>query len=118
MKTILVVDDNPAMLDLTRQRLESASAYVVFTEARGSHAVETARHCKPDLILLDILMPGMLGSEVAAALHEDPALTHIKVVYMTSMLKAGDEQKSGNETVIGKPVHTADLLAIVALELA
>ena len=106
------------MIELTRQRLESAGAYTVFTESRGSHAVETARNCKPDLILLDILMPGMLGSEVAATVREDPALTHIKVVYMTSMLKAGEEQKSGVDTVIGKPVRTEDLLAIVASELA
>lgn len=118
MKTILVVDDNPAMIELTRQRLESAGIYAVFTETRGSRAVETARNCKPDLILLDILMPGVLGSEVAAAVHEDPALSHIKVIYMTSMLKAGQEQQSGADSVFGKPARTAELLAIVAQELA
>lgn len=117
MKTILVVDDDPAAIALTRRRLESTGTYSVFTETRGSHAVELARNCKPDLILLDILMPDMLGTEVAAAVHEDPALTHIKVVYLTSMLKAGAEQKSGKNIIIGKPVRTEDLLTIVAQQL-
>lgn len=117
VKTILVVDDDPATIELTRRRLESTGAYAVFTESRGSCAVEAARKCKPDLILLDILMPDMLGSEVAAAVHEDPALTHIKVIYLTSMLKAGEEQKSGENVIIGKPVRTEELLAIVAHEL-
>lgn len=117
VKTILVVDNDPATVELTRCRLESTGTYAVFSETRGSHAVEAARNCKPDLILLDILMPDMLGSEVAAAVHEDPALTHIKVVYLTSMLKAGEEQKSGKNIIIGKPVWTEELLAIVAQEL-
>lgn len=113
-----MVDDNPAMLELTRQRLESAGTYEVFTEARGSRAIETARNCKPDLILLDILMPGMLGSEVAAAVHDDPGLAHIKVIYLTSMVKAGEKQKSGENSVISKSIRSEELLAIIAQVLA
>jgi len=117
VKTILVVDNDQATIELTRYRLESTGAYAVFAETMGSRAIEAARNCKPDLILLDILMPDMLGSDVAAAVHEDPALTHIKVIYLTSMLRAGEEQKSGKNIIIGKPVRTEELLAIVAQEL-
>ena len=118
MNRILVVDDDPAMLELTRQRLESAGVYDIFTEARGSRALEAARNCDPDLILLDILMPGMLGSEVAAAVHDDPGLTHIKVIYLTSMLKAGEKHKSGESSIISKSIRCEELLAIVAQEIA
>lgn len=118
MKRILVVDDEPAVTRLVTLKLGSTGIYEVFAENRGSFAVAAARKFMPDLILLDILMPDLLGSEVAAEIHEDPTLKHIKVVYLTSMLKEGEEQKSGENIVIGKPISTEELLAVVAQELA
>lgn len=118
MKRILVVDDEPAVTRLVMLRLGSTGIYEVLVENRGSFAVAAARKFKPDLILLDILMPDLLGSEVAAAIHEDPTLNHIKVVYLTSMLKDGEEQKSGENIIIGKPISTEELLAVVAQALA
>lgn len=113
MKRILVVDDDPAIGRLAKLGLESTGAYGVFTENIGSRAVETAGECRPDLILLDIMMPGMDGSEVAAALHEDPALRHIKIVFLTALLSKGEQTKSGKHRVIGKPVTTHELVAII-----
>jgi CheY-like chemotaxis protein len=111
---ILIVDDDPVALKLHKLKLESTLAYEVFTESKGELAVEAARKCKPDLVLLDVLMPDLLGSEVAAALRADPLLKHIKVVYLTSMVKRNEEQHSGADPIIGKPVSTKDLLAVVA----
>ena len=113
MKKILIVDDNPKVLQLLKLKLESTGAYEVFTEAKGSLAVEAARKCQPDLALLDILMPDMLGSAVAASLHADPDLKHIKVVYITAMLKHDEKQRSGEDVIIGKPVSTEELVATV-----
>lgn len=113
MKKILIVDDEPQTLELLKLKLESTHAYEVFTESRGSLAVEAARKCQPDLILLDILMPDLLGSAVAAALHSDPELKHIKVVYITAMLKHDEEQHSGADIIIGKPVSTEELVSVV-----
>lgn len=113
MKKILIVDDEPQTLQLLKLKLESTHAYEVFAESRGSLAVEAARKCQPDLILLDILMPDLLGSEVAAALRADPLLKHIKVVYITSMLKHDEEQHSGADIIIGKPVSTEELVSVV-----
>ena len=104
MKRILVVDDDPAIGRLAKLGLESSGDYGVFTENIGSRAVASARQCRPDLILLDIMMPGMDGSEVAAALHEDPELRHIKIVFLTALLSKGEQTKSGKHSVIGKPV--------------
>ena len=118
MKKILIVDDEPKTLELLKQKLESTDAYEVFTESKGSLAVEAARKCQPDLILLDIMMPDLLGSAVAAAVHADPMLKHIKVVYITAMLKADEEQHSGADIIIGKPVSTEELVAVVDQVLA
>lgn len=113
MKKILIVDNELKTLEVLKLKLESTHVYEVFTESRGSLAVEAARKCQPDLVLLDILMPDLLGSDVAAALHADPELKHIKVVYITSLLKHDDEQRSGADIIIGKPVSTAELVSVV-----
>jgi len=118
VKRILVVDDDPAMTQLARLRLEAAGGYEVFTENRGSRAVEVARKCRPDLIVLDVMMPDMLGNDVAEAFHADPELRHIKVVFLTSMVRKGEERRSGQDIVIAKPIDADELLATIERELA
>jgi CheY-like chemotaxis protein len=117
MKRILVVDDDPAIGRLAKVSLESTGAYGVYTETMGARAVETARECRPDLILLDIMMPDMDGAEVAAALHEDLELKHIKVVFLTALLRKGEETVSGKHKVMAKPVTARELVAIIEQEL-
>jgi CheY-like chemotaxis protein len=117
MKTILVVDDKPSVTALYKMRIEADGRYEVFTENLGSRAVEAARKCRPDLIILDMLMPDMLGSEVAAELREDPALAHTKVVFVTALLKASEEKKAneaaGRYRVIAKPISSKDLFSAI-----
>ena len=117
MKRILVVDDDPANCRLAKLGLESTGAYEVRTENLGGRAVATAMEYRPDLILLDIMMPDMAGSDVAAALHEEPGLRHIKIVFLTSMLRKGEDTLSGKHSVFGKPVTTRELVAIIEQEL-
>jgi CheY-like chemotaxis protein len=117
MKKILVVDDKQSVTELYRKIIEADGRYEVFTENLGSHAVETARSCKPDLVILDVMMPDMLGSEVAAALRADPALAHTKVALVTAMLK-GNEEKNANEAtggnrMFGKPISRKDLFSVI-----
>jgi len=117
VKRILVVDDEPSNTLLVKLMLESVGIYEVFTENRGSLAVQAARECHPHLIFLDMMMPDMLGNEVAAALREDLALRHIKVVFLTSMIKKGEEKISGKNMVIAKPISTKELVAVIEKEL-
>lgn len=117
MKRILVVDDDPSVGRLAKLGLESTGAYAVFTENLGSRAVATARKYLPDLILLDVMMPDMDGSDVAAAFHDDPELLHIKIVFLTAMLHKGEDTQSGKHSVFGKPVTTLELVAIIEQEL-
>ena len=121
MKTILIVDDKPAVTSLYRRNLELAGGYEVFTENSASCAVETARKCSPDLIIMDILMPDMLGSEVVAKLHEDPALSHIKVIFVTAMLKENEVREAsefnGWHNVVAKPIGGKDLVSLIEHEI-
>lgn len=80
---ILVVDDDPDFLEATRAVLES-QPYSVTTAPNGVEGLEKARSLMPDLILLDIIMPGLDGFEVCRRVKEDPRLCHIPVIMITS----------------------------------
>jgi CheY-like chemotaxis protein len=122
MKKILVVDDKQSVTTLYRRLIEADGRYEVFTENLGSRAVETARQCRPDLILLDILMPDILGSEVAAEIRADPALADTKVVFVTAMLKPSDEKiasaTGGSYRILAKPISRKDLFLVINQALA
>jgi two-component system alkaline phosphatase synthesis response regulator PhoP len=112
-KRILVVDDDPAITRVVKLTLERTGRYAVQTENLGRKAIEAAREFVPDLIILDILMPGMLGSEIAAQLQSDPELRSIKFIFLTGAVTKGEELNSagriGGHTFVAKP-FTADEL--------
>jgi len=121
MKKVLVVDDEPAITRLVKLNLEATGAYEVLTENKASNAVSAARTFAPDLMLLDVMMPDMLGSDVAAAFNDDPALRHIKIVFLTAMLKKSEEsttgERGGKPRMLAKPITAAALVAAIEDEL-
>jgi len=97
---LLVVDDEPdAVLILARTLL--ARGYRVITAESGLQAVNLAKAEKPDLILLDILMPDMDGTQVAAALQEDPTTKNIPVIFLTCLITKKTQE-------LGLRYHDAD----------
>ena len=82
---VLVVDDEPDAVLILAKTL-SARGYEVTTAGRGQQAIMLAKAGKPDLILLDILMPDMDGTQVAAALQEDPTTRNIPVIFLTCLI--------------------------------
>ena len=116
-KRILVVDDEPAITRMIKLNLEQTGNYEVRTENLGRKAIEAAREFRPDLILLDVMMPGMLGSEIAAQLEADPELRAIKVVFLTAMVTKEEAQRSfgviGGHTFIAKPISADDLCRVI-----
>ena len=103
-KRILVVDDKPAMTGLIRGVLEKTGRYEVCTENPGRKVIEVAREFRPDLILLDVIMPGMLGSEIASLLEADRELRAIKLIFLTSIVSKEEAlrlngQHSGHDFV-------------------
>ena len=108
---ILVVDDDPKLTHLLRVILERLGGFEVSEENRSFAAVETARSCQPDLILLDVQMPGQDGGDVAAELKIDPVLNCTPIVFLTSLV-----DKSGCNDgirVLPKPVNPHELIRTV-----
>ena len=116
-KRILVVDDEPAITRMVKLNLEQTGRYEVRTENLGRRAIESARDFRPDLILLDVMMPGMLGSEIAAQLKADPELRVIKFVFLTAFVTKDEEIRSsghiGGHTFVAKPISADDLCRVI-----
>ena len=113
MKKILLVDDEEAVLELISATLEHANEYQILLARDGEEALHTARWHKPDLILLDILMPKKDGYSVCQALKEDPETAHIKVVILTALAQEPDCQRaldSGADGYLTKPFSPMALL--------
>ncbi len=86
---ILVVDDEPDIISILRTKLEAAGMRVISAQ-NGKEAIETARKEKPDLIVMDVRMPVMSGTEAVTKIKEDPALKDTKVVFLSNF---GEEEE-------------------------
>jgi two-component system, cell cycle response regulator DivK len=112
---ILIIEDNLQNLYLARFLLEKAGHTVMQAET-GPLGLEMAARERPDLILLDIQLPGMDGHTVARALKSDVKLHSIPIVAVTSYAMAGDREKclaAGAEGYIEKPIDPASFVADV-----
>lgn len=116
-KRILVVDDEPQITKMIRLNLERTGDYEVREENRGSHAVETARGFRPDLVLLDVMMPDMEGSDVAAAFRDDATLAGVKIVFLTAIVTREETSPTGSviggNVFLAKPVRSEDLITCI-----
>ncbi len=112
---ILVVDDVPANVKLLEAKL-SSEYYDVITASDGFEALKKVKEHKPDLILLDVMMPGMDGFEVCQKLKADKEVSHIPVVMVTALSEKSDRLKgleAGADDFITKPINDMALFARV-----
>ncbi len=110
---ILVVDDEEDLLDLISYNLKKAG-YEVSTAINGKKGIELAKRQKPDLILLDIMMPEMNGIEVCEVLMRDEILKQIPVVFLTARGEEEIEVKTldlGADDFLAKPISTTKLVS-------
>lgn len=116
--TILIVDDTQANVTLLEAAL--SPEYVIRTASRGSEALEIAREIPPDLILLDISMPGIDGYEVCERLKGNPHLRDIPVIFLSAFDSAEAKMKAfkaGGVDYITKPFHVGEVQARVKTHL-
>ncbi len=112
---ILVVDDVPANVKLLEAKLTS-EYYDVIAARDGFEAVKMAKETKPDLILLDVMMPGMDGFETCRRMKEDPEISHIPVVMVTALSEQSDRVRgleAGADDFLTKPINDMALFARV-----
>ena len=119
MSTVLVIEDNDANLRLALFLLESAGHLVL--SARDAEAgLALARQERPDLILMDIQLPGMDGLEATALLKADESTKNIPVIALTALAMKGDEERiraAGCDGYIAKPMPYREFLSAVSTHL-
>jgi len=108
---ILVVDDDPNARDIVRMYLE-AKGYRVSTAADGKEALAKLEEVRPELVLLDVMMPGMDGWEVARVIKNHPQFASVRLVMLTARSDFTDKQeglRSGADDYIVKPIRLEEL---------
>jgi len=112
-RRILIVDNDRDSTRLVKVLLERAGGYLVLEENDATKAHQSARNFRPDLILLDIVMPVTDGGEIAAQIQADPELQRTPIIFLTALVTKA-EAKAGlhiqGHSFIAKPVSIPDLI--------
>src|SRR5215210_3279937 len=120
MARILIVEDNPDHMLLSVMLLESVG-HVVLSAIDAEAGLTLARSARPDLILMDIQLPGMDGLAATVLLKADPVTRVIPVLALTALAMKGDEERiraAGCDGYIAKPLAYKDFLATISAQLA
>jgi CheY-like chemotaxis protein len=110
---ILVVEDNPLNLELVSDLLE-ANGYVVRPARSAEEAFLLVRELSPDLILMDVGLPGLDGLETTKALRAEPATRHLVIIALTAHAMKGDEAlalNAGCDGYLSKPIDTRTVIS-------
>jgi DNA-binding response OmpR family regulator len=112
---VLLIDDEEEFCKALKLGLELTKEFDVLTATTGSAGLDLARKTKPDVILLDIVMPDVTGTEVAERLREEQATRHIPIMFLTALLRKDEEtkvdQSHGEYSIVAKPVDLDHLAA-------
>ncbi|MEL6660227.1 MAG: response regulator [Bacteroidota bacterium] len=114
--TILLVDDEPNIL-LALEFIIKQKGFKVVTAANGSEGIQMARQHLPDLVILDVMMPGLDGFAVAKTIRQDERLNHTTIVFLTAKGTNQDFEQgyaSGGEIYLTKPFDNQELLNIIS----
>jgi len=120
-RTVLYVEDNPASLELVEQLIDARPNIRLLSAGNGSLAVELARAHLPDLILMDIDLPGISGIEALGILRKDPATTHIPVIALSANAMPRDIEKAmeaGFLRYLTKPIRVTEFMDALDAALA
>lgn len=122
-KRILVIDDDKNLTDMVKINLMATGKYEVLVENRAANALAAAREFRPDLILLDYVMPGLDGGDISASLHQDPFLRDVPIIMVTALVSNAEMGPDGTSPrcghlMLAKPVRFPNLLRCIEKQLA
>jgi CheY-like chemotaxis protein len=113
-KRILVVDDEPSVTRLLKLNLEQTGDYVVRTENSAINALTAAEAFRPDLVLLDVMMPDVDGGELASSFQEHALMRRVPIVFLTATVTReelrGRHGMVGGQPFLAKPVNLHEVL--------
>jgi len=116
-KKILIVDDNEQDRMIMKRYLFQAGYYTLFMAESGKEALAIAFNEKPDLIILDIMMPVLSGSEVGEILKNDQRTSKIPIIFLTGLLQKEEAEHLGyqisGDHFLSKPVKPTELISMV-----
>lgn len=119
MSTILIVEDNPRNMKLVRDILQ-VKGYATIEATSGEEAVDLAVARPPDLVLMDIQLPGISGIEALRMLRSDAGTAHVRVIAVTASVMQQDRNliaDAGFDGYVGKPISLAEFLDAVRTQL-
>jgi CheY-like chemotaxis protein len=121
-KRILVVDDEPGITRMLKLNLEQTGEFVVQVENAALHALTAALAFQPDLILLDVLMPGVDGGQLAAHFQASPRLEKVPIIFLTAAATKQEVNSHGGQIggleFLAKPVDMSEVVASIQKHLA
>lgn len=116
-KKILIIDDEEGFCGLVKKNIEKTGEFEVYTATNGEDGIKAARNIQPDLILLDIIMPGMDGSDVASLIKNDEIIGDTPIVFLTAIIR---EEEAGSQTnltggyaLLAKTATLGELIACI-----
>lgn len=115
MGKILVVEDNPVNMELVRDLLE-INSHTVIEATSGQEAIDSVKSDRPDLILMDLQLPGIDGLEAARIISNNPNSADIPIVALTAFAMKTDENKAREAGCVGfitKPINTREFPRVV-----
>jgi CheY-like chemotaxis protein len=116
-KRVLIIDDEVGFTRLLRLNLGCTGRYSVLVENDALGAWRAVHESEPDVILLDVMMPGLDGGDIAAQLQEDPETRHIPIVFVTGAVRREEvlarSGSIGGLTYVAKPVELDELVACI-----
>lgn len=116
-----MVDDEATYIRLAKLNLEAEGAYEVRTVSKAAEAVRAALDFKPDVILLDVMMPDGDGGDIAASMQMESELASIPIIFITAAIKRTEAAKRhgriGGRRLLAKPVSTEEIIQAVTEEL-
>lgn len=111
---VLIVDDDVKLLTLTQTLIDRTGYFTTRAEHRSFAALEVARDFQPDLVVLDVDMPGKSGGDVAAELRNDPRLSQAPIIFLTSLVSKDEAGVRNGVRYVSKPVNPKLLLAALS----
>jgi CheY-like chemotaxis protein len=115
-RRILIIDDDRNSTHLVKVLLEKAGSYLVFEENDATKAHQVVRDVRPDVVLLDIEMPGIDGGEIAAQIEADPELQRTPVVFLTALVTKPEAEhglRIQGRPTLAKPISIPELINVI-----